>query len=236
MTVANDVEEFLATIPGGPSLWKLVSPAASDLRQLPRRWLPLVTASDPVQRCAHALSLWNSDFGQMLPRFNRIFPERLTDVRAFARDFQNGDTQFVLVYFAGRDDYGKQALWFGWDPALYVASMPDFFARFPQPVRSFLRTVHAGFTAQDWESYGITRPDSWESFEGYDWFPDRLHEETGVDPAHLMWFTRDAGQLYYCINTDLPPGQVTLAYEGDVDPPKDFAEELDSLMAERWPS
>lgn len=168
----------------------------------------------------------------LLPGFARRFRDELADVRVFRREL-GGSVENVLIYVAGqaRDEF--PALWLGWDPAVLGQPRAEFFDCFPDAVQTFLRDVHAGFTAQDWQSYGIRRPDAWESLDGYDWFPGESFDQVGSDPSQLMWFTKDSGQLYYCVNSSLP-GTVTLAYEGNIDPPSEFAAELDELLMRRW--
>ena len=227
------IDDILAEVSGGEATWTLIQPQSPQWTQVPPQWRPIASAPIADERCHLALSLWGPDFMELLPGFARMFREQLSDVRVFQREL--GDAhENVLIYVAGRARDEFPALWLGWDPAILEEPMPEFFDCFPNPVRTFLREVHAGFTAQDWESYGILRPDSWESFEGYDWFPDESFEEIGAHPSQVMWFTKDSGQLYYCVNSRLPAGQVTLAYEGNFDPPSNFAIELDELLIRRW--
>ncbi|NOP95392.1 MULTISPECIES: hypothetical protein [Mycolicibacterium] len=226
------VEAILAEVGGGDAAWTPVGSQSPELAEIPQNWRPIASASTASERCRHALSLWGSDFMELLPGFSRRFQDELSDVRVFRRQlgsvFEN-----VLIYAAGEARDGFPALWLGWDPALFGQPMAEFFDCFPEAVQTFLRDVHPGFTAQDWESYGIKRPDTWESFEGYDWFPSESFDEIETMPSQLMWFTKDSGQLYYCVNSRLP-GKLILAYEGNFDPPGDFAAELDELLTRRW--
>ncbi|MEV0672615.1 hypothetical protein [Mycobacterium sp. NPDC050441] len=229
----HHINDILAEVSGGDATWTLVQAQSPDLAEIPPDWRPIASASIATDRCSHALSLWGSDFMELLPGFTRKFREQLSDVRVFRREL-GGVSENVLIYVAGQARDGFPALWLGWDPAGLEQPLPEFFECFPSAVRTFLREVHPGFTAQDWESYGILRPDAWESFEGYDWFSTESFDEIGAEPSQVMWFTNDSGQLYYCVNSCLPAGQVTLAYEGTLDPPGDFATELDELLMRRW--
>ena len=228
----NEVGDILAEVGGGDATWTPVGAQSPELADIPQKWRPIASADTSSDRCRHALSLWGSDFIELLPGFTRRFRDELSDVRVFRR--QSGDlAENVLIYAAGLARDGFPALWLGWDPAILGQPAAEFFDCFPAAVQAFLREVHPGFTAQDWESYGIKRPDAWESLEGYDWFPSESFDEIESQPSQMMWFTKDSGQLYYCVNSRLP-GKVTLAYEGDFDPPGEFGAELDVLLMRRW--
>ncbi|OMC41732.1 hypothetical protein A5740_21770 [Mycobacterium sp. GA-1841] len=227
-----EIDDILAEVSGGDATWMPIEAHSSELAGIPQKWRPIASAVASSERCHHALSLWSSDFMALLPGFARRFRDELADVRVFRREL-GGSVENVLIYVAGqaRDEF--PALWLGWDPAVLGQPRAEFFDCFPDAVQTFLRDVHAGFTAQDWQSYGIRRPDAWESLDGYDWFPGESFDQVGSDPSQLMWFTKDSGQLYYCVNSSLP-GTVTLAYEGNIDPPSEFAAELDELLMRRW--
>lgn len=231
--VKYEIDDILAEVSGGDATWTLVHGQSSAVVDIPHRWKTIASAPTPIERRQHALSLWGRAFMEFLPGFSTKFRDELSDVRVFQRELE-GVVENVLVYVAGRARDEFPALWLGWDPAILKQPISEFFDCFPVAVQTFLREVHAGFTAQDWESYGIRRPDSWQSFDGYDWFPAESFEETGSDPSQMMWFTKDSGQLYYCVNSRLPAGTVTLAYEGNFDPPGEFAAELDELLLGRW--
>ena len=51
-----------------------------------------------------------------------------------------------------------------------------------------------------------------------------------IESTRLVMFTKDLGHLTYCTSPDLQVGHITLVYQGDVDPPRDFGTELDRLM------
>lgn len=228
-----EVDDILAEVSGGDARWTQVAAGSTELAQIPQNWRPIASAATSAERCRHALSLWGSDFMALLPGFTRRFQDKLTDVKVFRREL-GGLPEHVLIYVAGQARDGFPALWLGWDPAVLGQPESEFFGCFPAAVQAFLRYVHPGFTAQDWQSYGIRRPDMWESLDGYDWFPRESFAAIGSEPSQLMWFTKDSGQLYYCVNSSLPSGRVTLAYEGSFDPPSDFATELDELLTRRW--
>ncbi len=226
------VGDILAEVGGGNATWTPVGAESPELAAIPQKWRPIASADTSSDRCRRALSLWGSDFIDLLPGFARRFQDELSDVRVFRRQ-SDGLAENVLIYVAGQARDGFPALWLGWDPAVLGQPTTEFFDCFPAAVQTFLREVHPGFTAQDWEAYGIKRPDAWESLEGYDWFPSESFDEIESQPSQMMWFTKDSGQLYYCVNSHLP-GKVTLAYEGNFDPPGEFGAELDELLMRRW--
>lgn len=229
----HQIDDILAEVGGGEATWTLIQAKSTELAEIPPTWRSISAAATAGERCHYALSLWGSDFTELLPAFATKFRQQLSDVRVFRRDL-GSEAEFVLIYVAGQASDGFPALWLGREPAGRGQAVPEFFECFPGAVQRFLLEVHAGFTAQDGESYGILRPDAWESFEGYDWFPNESFDELGAEPSQIMWFTKDSGQLYYCVNSRLPAGKVTLAYEGNFDPPADFAAELDDLLIDRW--
>jgi hypothetical protein len=199
--------------------------------QLPVPWRPIAEAVRPADRCEAALSLWNPDFVAAVPRFGRALADGLLDVRVcLLRD------EWALAYIAAART-GEQITWIGWDPAGFGSTRPVFWESLPEPQRTFLVDVHAGFTALDGESYGLTRPTgmltyaAWGGFDG----PIPGWDDDGRIPStELMFVTRDSGLLHYCVSPQLPPGSVALVYEGDIDVKPGIAGELDQLMAERF--
>ena len=231
--MTDQIDTILDEVGGGEVSWTLIGEDSPQLTELPTQWRQIASTSNAHDRCQHALTLWGTDIRILLPNFFRKFQERLTDAAVFQR--QDGDTcEYVLIYVAGTARDGFPALWLGWEPAEPEQQNSAFFNCFPPAMKHFLREVHSGFTAQDWESYGILRPSTWESFDGYDWFPEESFQQIEAEPSEVMWFTKDSGQLYYCISSRFPVGKIRLAYEGNFDPLSDFASELDELLSDRW--
>lgn len=213
-----------------------VNSGSEDSHRVPARWQPILVAEESQERCRIALSLWREDFLGALPRFARLFKEQLTDVLVFwlRGGLDGAEGQIVLVYVAGHDYEDRPVLWIGWDPATFGDADPPFFDAVPEPARAFLRETHAGFTAEDFESYGIMRPTFLQTLaQRAGWTADDLGGEQ-LRLARELVLTKDSGALFYCVSPDLPAGKITLLYEGNYDPPEDFGPALDGLMAGRW--
>lgn len=226
---------------------ELILPDSARAAEVPERWLGVLRGDSAEERRGVALSHWGDDFLEMIPQFAAVLRDQLIDVRVFWVD--NPKSRFfVLVYVVGYGEEGH-VCWMAWDPAS-LGDTPRFWDTFPAPVQNFLRDTHAGFTATDWESYGVMRPSDFETFAEYGEWPDGIpgwmdaYEDgydTGYDgeryrrieSTRLVVFTKDAGHLFYCTSPDLEVGQVALVYDGDVDPPKDLGAELDQLMTRR---
>ncbi|GAA3649076.1 hypothetical protein GCM10022224_009820 [Nonomuraea antimicrobica] len=103
-----------------------------------------------------------------------------------------------------------------------------------KPLRVFLHEVHAGFISGMGAGYGPTRPAYMETLADLSGLPDDdLDEEDElIASTRLLVIATDGGHLQYCLSSDLAPGQVALAYEGDIDP-QDLALRLDALMLSR---
>jgi hypothetical protein len=224
-----DLDSIVAGIGAGPV--EFPAPGTTGLTQLPSAWRPIAEAARATDRCEAALSLWNPDFLAALPGFARALNDGLIDVRLCRL---RGD--WTLAYIAATRA-GEQITWIGWDPASFGTSRPAFWDTLPGPLRTFLVDVHAGFTAPDGESYGLTRPSgmlTYAAWGGFDGPIPGWDDDGGISSTELMFVTRDSGLLHYCVSPQLPPGSVALVYEGDIDVKPDIARELDELMAERF--
>jgi hypothetical protein len=224
-----DLDAIVARIGAGPV--EFPEPGTTGLAQLPPAWRPIAEAARAADRREAALSLWNPDFLAALPEFARALPGSLVDVRPCRL---RGD--WTLAYIA-LTRAGEQVTWIGWDPASAGTSRPVFWETLPEPLRAFLVDVHAGFTAPDGESYGLTRPSgmlTYAAWGGFDGPIPGWDDDADISSTALMFVTRDSGLLHYCVSPELPPGSVALVYEGDIDVKPDIAHELDQLMAERF--
>ena len=145
-----------------------------------------------------------------------------------------------LVYAAGTDEDDEPILWIGRSPTDFRGAEPTHFGTVPAPAQLFLRNVHAGFTSEDLQSHGLMAPAGMKTLAESVGPPLREsgwevgYGEDKIHSSRLLWLTRDYGELLYCTSPDLPPGTLTLVYDGDVDPPKDFWQSLDALLGERW--
>lgn len=220
---------------------RLIDAGSEESASIPAAWQPVLDAGDPDKRARIALSLWNQAFLDMLPRFARVFPARLQDVRVFwlrtALDAPRG--RFVLVYLTGRDDENRLILWIGWDPASFGEHEPDYFETIPEPVRDFLRQTHAGFTGEDFESDGLRSPSQMVTLAQAAGVPEGEpgweigYGDVRIDSTRLLWTAWNGSQMYYCTSPDLPADTITVLYEGDLDPPTGFGIALDDLLIRR---
>jgi hypothetical protein len=224
-----DLDQIADDLGEGPV--KFVDAGPSEPAQVPERWRGIAESTDPEARRAAALSLWNREFLDMVPKFAQALSENLTDVRVCVL---RGD--WVLVYVARATDQ-RVLLWVGWDPDTFGETRPPFWDAIPKPPQDFLTTVHAGFTAPDGESYGIIQPARMTTYAEWAGFDDPAEDwdQAGeISSTRFMFVTKDSGLLDFCVSPDLPPGKVALIYEGDIDPREDFGPALDNLMTSRF--
>jgi hypothetical protein len=210
--------------------WSLtfVGPGSAELSRIPERWTSIAISSDPETRHRIALALWNQSLLDLLPQFAEALRTRFVDVRVAITD----DCP-VLVY-AARADNGRLACWVGYDPRSF-GELPKFWDSFPEPLRVFLRDVHAGFVSWSRLAFGPARPRHMETLASLADSPEGVpdwDEEADILSTRLLQISSDGGILSYCLSPNLEPGQVALVYEGDIDP-KDFGSELDDLMFSR---
>jgi hypothetical protein len=223
-----DLDKIVAD--AGDGQVEFPAPGTTGLAQLPPAWRPIAEAAQDADRREAALTLWNPDFLAAVPAFGRGLTDNLIDVRVCRL---RGD--WALAYIAAART-GEQITWIGWDPASFGASRPVFWETLPEPLRTFLVDVHAGFTAPDGESYGLTRPAgmlTYAAWAGFDGPIPGWNDDGRIPSTELMFVTRDSGLLHYCVSPELPQGSVALVYEGDIDVKADIGRELDQLMTER---
>ena len=230
---------------------ELVTPDSVRAADVPDRWRDVLSGGSAEERNRAALSHWDGDFLALIPRFAQVLGERLVDVRVFWVDAVNSQF-FVLVYVVEHNEDGH-VCWMAWDPT-GREDAPRFWDTLQAPVKNFLRRTHAGFTATDWESYGVMRPSDFVVFAEYggagwsEGIPGWMDGYEGgydvgydgeryrrIESTRMVEITKDAGHHIYCTSPDQPLGRVALVYsgDGDVDPPKDFGTELDRLMTSR---
>ncbi|QCB94772.1 hypothetical protein [Cellulomonas shaoxiangyii] len=219
--------EVAATLPGWATT--LVEPGSADAVRLPGQWRAVLEDDDPARRRDAARTLWNPDLLALLPRFADALTTRVVDVRTCLVD----DLP-ALVYVASADD-GSHVSWIGFDPRSSPAA-PPLWDSAPAPLRRFVRDVHAGFTSYTGESFGVVRPVDMATLADLADEPDGIpgwEEGADISSTRLLRFTRDSGALHYCASPDLPPGQIALVYEGDVEG-VDAGPELDRLLMSRF--
>jgi hypothetical protein len=207
---------------------RFADPGVDELSRIPERWRAVATAAQPRERREAALGLWNQGFLDLVPRFAEVLRTRLLDVRAYL-----ADDHPVLVYVVASDGGGPVS-WVGFDPGTF-GEPPPFWDSFPEPLRVFLRDVHAGYVSSGDAGFGPLPPAQMQTLATLAGFPDGIpgwDEEAGIDSTRLVLVASDGGLLRLCLSPDLPPGQLALVYEGDVDP-QDFGAELDQLMMSR---
>ncbi|GHF07159.1 hypothetical protein GCM10017786_45960 [Amycolatopsis deserti] len=211
---------------------QLVEPGTPEADRVPPGWRAIAASDDPAARRAAALALWNPDFLELVPRFARALRENLADVRLAVL---RGDPVLLYLVRPARPPY---TVWVGWHPDTFGATPPNW-AALPAPLRRFLREVHAGFTATDWQSFGPVQPASMMSFAEWAGFDGPIPGWDGSDGRiasdRLFFVAKDGGLLHHCTSPDLEAGKVALVYEGDVEI-ADFAPALDELMAGRFDS
>lgn len=210
---------------------QLAEADSPEFARLPERWRPIALATDPEARGLAALALWNQEFLDLIPGFAEQFRARLLDVRAGVLPSTS-----VLLY-AVQGSGADPLVWVAGDPGRF-GTPPPFWESLPQPARTFLREVHAGFTAPDQDSFGLMHPADMQTIAAMAGYPDGLPGWAEADAAEtgriasnrLLRITKDSGNLLLCVSPDLPDGDAALVYEGDVDP-QEFGSALDELMA-----
>lgn len=224
-----DLDQIAGDLDKGPV--KFVDAGSRELTQVPERWQEIAASTTPAARRAAALSLWNQEFVDMVPKFAQALRDNLADVRVCVL---RGD--WVLVYVAPAADQ-RFLLWVGWDPDTFSEAQPPFWNAIPKPPQDFLTTVHAGFTAPDGESFGIVQPARMTTYAEWSGFDDPAEEwdqEGEISSTRFMFVTKDSGLLILCVSPDLQDGKVALIYEGDIDSREDFGPALDNLMTSRF--
>ncbi|MGW4247901.1 hypothetical protein [Nocardia sp. NPDC004722] len=198
---------------------------------IPKRWRAIAEATDPRDRCRAALSLWNSEFWEMVPTFAETFRSELADVR-----IGRVEEQWVLIYAAEHyDDERSVVCWIGWDPATFGDSEPPLWDSIPKPLQRFLREVHAGFTAPDWRSFGPVQPSRMLTLAARNGYPEGIPGwKAAIDSTRLLPLAATYSGLLACVSPDLPPGQAVLIYQSDLDPARDVGPVLDEILDTRF--
>ncbi len=219
--------EIIGTLAPRPAV--LVGSDPTELSRLPEQWVPIATGSDAAARRRTALGLWNPGFLDLVPEFAAALNTRFLDVRVAIVD---GDPALVYVT---RDGTGAAVSWLGLDPRTF-GEPPTFWEIFPDPLRIFLREVHAGFVSGPEAAFGPLPPAYMRTLADDAGFPEGIpgwEQNAEIPSTRLVRIATNGWLLDYCLSPDLPPDTVALVYEGDVDP-QELGPELDELMMKQF--
>ncbi|MFQ6331210.1 hypothetical protein ACLMAL_34450 [Nocardia sp. CWNU-33] len=211
-----------------PAVADLVEPGSPAAAHVPARWQAIARATWPQDRRELALALWNLDFLNVLPRFVAVLDEFLVDVRVA---LLRGD--WVLLYIL-RGEYQPPVIRIGWDPSTFGADEPPFFDCLPEPLRAFLRTVHAGFTAPEGESFGPLRPRDMITYAELGVGHAVVHNwdaDVEISPNRVMLIADAISGIRYCVSPDLPAGTIGFELGGNIDSPQPFDSTFDTFMS-----
>ncbi|MEV6426287.1 hypothetical protein [Nocardia sp. NPDC051463] len=211
-----------------PAVADLVEPGSPTVEHVPPRWQAIARAMRPQDRRDLAVAQWNLDFLNVMPRFSALLGECLVDVRVA---LLRGD--WVLLYVLRRD-YQPPAIRIGWDPSTFGAGEPPFFDCLPEPLRAFLHTVHAGFTAPEGESFGPLRPRDMVTYAELGVGDAVVHNWDGdieISPSRVVLVADAISNIRYCVSPDLPAGTIGFALGGNIDSPQPFDSTFDAFMS-----
>ncbi|WP_433392671.1 hypothetical protein [Micromonospora sp. KLBMP9576] len=220
-----DLAAIAETVPG--VRLTPVEAAPTGPRQLPPQWQPIAAAADAGARLALALDLWNPALLDALPRFAAGLRSRFVDARPCLADGEP-----ALLYLARHPD-GHLLSWLGRDPAGFV--QPQFWQHFPEPLRVFLREVHAGFTSGGHTAFGPVHPRHMQTIAEQAGEPDGLadwDEEQDIASTRLLLVASNGGMVNYCVSPELGADELAIVFEGDIDPTP-YGEALDRLLIRR---
>ena len=217
-----DRDELAGALTGwADTPFEILEPGPATRAVIPQAWWPVAESSDPQERIAAALSLWNTDFLDLIPRFAAALHTDLVDVRVVKHSWVEAPTLDYVM----RSEVDGYATWMGESPAGFVE--PPLFDSLPQPVQVFLRTVHAGFTTWDGESCGLTAPRDMKTYAAYldaaedgvpGWFDSEWDHEIPLPDSRR--FLRVTGRETYSdllTSPDLPLGAAVTYYEPDLE-------------------
>ncbi|MGX1810940.1 hypothetical protein ACWIGI_34920 [Nocardia sp. NPDC055321] len=226
-----EVERGLALVENESQVVSLVAFGSPDLGAVPERWRDVAAAATPHARCQEALRLWNSDFLAMVPEFAAALHDELADVFVGRLD-----DEWVLVYALEHIEDQRYVLcWIGWDPASFGESNPPLWDSVPPPLRSYLREVHAGFTAPDRLSFGPVQPRRMGTLAEMNGCPDGIPDWTDFpDSTRLLPLVATYSRVTGCVSPDLAPGEGVVLYDFELDPPEPVGHMLDHILCVRF--
>ncbi len=209
----------------------LPAPGEPDSTQVPARWRAIADSGDAAERCELARSMWNASFLALVPRFAAALTNELADVRVGTLD-----GEWILVYALEHIDGEDRDVvsWIGWDPDSFGVE-PECWSCIPQPLQTFLRDVHAGFTAPDLLSFGPRRPRHIRTVAAASGLPGGIDGWMSEPDSTRLWsIAQTYSRLICCVSPDLQPGQGALTYGRDVDAPQDLGGLLDQVITTRF--
>jgi hypothetical protein len=200
---------------------------------IPQAWWPIADSADPGERKQAALALWNDDFLALIPSFAQALRDDLVDVRVVVHPWIGAPSLDYVVAAGGGEGYG---VWMGENPSTFGSDDPPLFDSLPQPVQTFLRRVHAGFTTWDRESCGLTPPSIMTTLAAHWGDPEDSSRiewyETETEPPEMRRLLRVTGRGPHAdllTSPDLPVGSAVTYFEPDFEL-KPFGETLDLFM------
>ncbi len=217
----------------GNATVEILAPSPQTRTVVPETWWPVVESLDPEERKDVALALWNSEFLDLVPRFDEALRSALLDVRVAQHSWQGTPTLDYVV--RARD--GRPKVWMGEDARTFGHSEPPMFDSLPGPARTFLRQVHAGFTTLNGKSCGLMPPadmqtlaDSWGHPDDSD-VAECWDASTYPFPGtqRLLLITEYGGHPYLFTSPDLPAGTAVTYFEPDFEVTS-FGEALDDFL------
>lgn len=203
----------------GNATVEILAPSPQTRAVIPEAWWSIAESVDPEERKDVALALWNSEFLALVPRFSEALRSALLDVRVAQHSWQSAPT---LDYVLRAWD-GEPKVWMGEDPRTFGPSEPPMFDSLPDPARTFLRQVHAGFTTLNGKSCGLMPPadmqtlaDSWGQPDESD-IAECWDTSTYQFPGtqRLLLITEYVGHPYLFTSPELPPGTAVTYFEPD---------------------
>jgi hypothetical protein len=229
-----DQAALAAAVAGwGNATVEILAPSPQTRTLIPEQWWPVAESPEPEERKLAALSLWGSEFLELIPRYAEALRTALLDVRVAQHSWQ--DTPTLDYVLRAWDDEPK--VWMGEDPRTFGESEPPMFESLPDAARAFLRQVHAGFTTLNGKSCGLMRPADMQTLADSWGQPDEGDVAECWDASvypfpgtrRLLLITEYAGHPYLFTSPDLPMGTAATYYEPDFDVTP-FGEALDDFL------
>ena len=209
----------------------VLRPGPETRALIPQPWWPIADSTDLEERRLTALALWNREFLNLIPRFAEALAHALVDVRVAKHNkFSAPSLDYAL-----RDGNDELVGWAGQDPRTFGDQLPPLFDSVPQPVQSFLREVHAGFTTYDSLSCGVRAPRHMETLADMLGMPDDNEmlewevEDYDFPGTQRLLVVSSNDSLELLTSPDLPAGSAVTYFEPDYEI-RQFGPALDTFM------
>ncbi|MBJ7287517.1 hypothetical protein [Williamsia sp.] len=190
------------------------------------------TSASATERIEFALSWWNQQFVDALPRFGALLRSQLVDVVPARLD----DEQDVLLYVTKDGD--EFASWIGTDPRLF-GSEPRTWDKLPIALQRFLRETHPSLGINEYDTCGLTHPSRQISIYERTGFAEagvaadktQVGEYNGevIDLSDIYELSWDTEQHDYVTSPKFQPGELAFLYEADFEM-VDFWPSLDDML------